>query len=163
MPIGTLTLEVVEGKDFPSKDFLSSNDPYCKVSLAGSSQNFRTKTKSGQKCRWEETFVFKIRDDNKSVLVEVYDKDTFSADDLIGKADFDLTPIFLGTPKDSWVQLHNKHTAPAGQVRLVCTFRSDGPALPPSQVGMGQYNAPSWAQPGGPAPGQYAPSGYGAP
>ena len=39
---------------------------------------------AGAAARWEETFVFNILDEHKTIQLTVMDKDTFSADDLLG-------------------------------------------------------------------------------
>eukprot|EP00292_Cryptomonas_paramecium_P021307 CAMPEP_0113670390 /NCGR_PEP_ID=MMETSP0038_2-20120614/5113_1 /TAXON_ID=2898 /ORGANISM="Cryptomonas paramecium" /LENGTH=158 /DNA_ID=CAMNT_0000586407 /DNA_START=25 /DNA_END=498 /DNA_ORIENTATION=- /assembly_acc=CAM_ASM_000170 len=151
MPIGRLKLDVVEAKDLRNKDWFSSSDPYVKITLGNSSQHFKTKVASGQNVRFEESFSFNIRDDNKTLHFEVMDKDTFTSDDTMGRAQLELASFLSGQPRDSWVPLNSKSGAPAGQLRVIITFYSEGAAQFPQAgapaMGAGQYAQPGWQQP----------------
>jgi len=104
--------------------------------------------------------------------LQVYDKDTFSADDLLGSCVVGLESAFRHAgPLDTWCPLNDKKNRPAGELRIILVFQSSAPAQPQSGAhltSMAKYGAPSWGA-AAPATGAHgvhaapaAPS-YGAP
>ncbi|KAF8407626.1 hypothetical protein HHK36_006759 [Tetracentron sinense] len=45
---------------------------------------------------WNEDLTLSIEDPNLPIKLEVYDKDTFTSDDKIGDAEFDIKPLLEG-------------------------------------------------------------------
>jgi Ca2+-dependent lipid-binding protein len=52
---------------------------------------------SGTSPQWSDTFVFNSKD--QLMRVEVWDKDTFSSDDLIGEGSVNLMQLFMNPNK----------------------------------------------------------------
>ena len=78
----------------------------------------------------------------------MYDKDTFSADDLLGTCVVGLDTAFRHQgPLDTWCPLNDKKNRPAGELRVILTFQSSAPAQPPGGAHLAsfaKYGGPSW-------------------
>lgn len=88
-----LIVKPVSGLFLRDTDFFKKMDPY--VILKLENQTFKTKTakNAGKKPIWNDTFYFKKSPDNKYIEFEVWDEDTFTPDDLVGKGSLPLTNI----------------------------------------------------------------------
>lgn len=151
MPYGKLNCQVVEATNLPDKDWFSKNDPYCIVTLSGSNQSFKTKPRSnsGANAMWEAAHEFNVIDGNNSLTLQVFDKDTFTSDDLIGSGTLELQHAFdTDGPCDRWCSLKDKKLRPAGEVRFVLTFHPTGGRQQQNvaAVGGGKYTHPGWGQ-----------------
>ncbi|KAE8710605.1 Protein QUIRKY [Hibiscus syriacus] len=107
-----LYVRVVKAKDLPGKDVTGSCDPYVEVKLGnykGITKHFEKKSNP----EWNQAFAFSKERIQASVLeVYVKDKDVV-ADDLIGRALFDLNEIPKRIPPDSplapqWYRLEDR-------------------------------------------------------
>ncbi|KAK8543358.1 hypothetical protein V6N12_015910 [Hibiscus sabdariffa] len=107
-----LYVRVVKAKDLPGKDVTGSCDPYVEVKLGnykGITKHFEKKSNP----EWNQVFAFSKERIQASVLeVYVKDKDVV-ADDLIGRAMFDLNEIPKRIPPDSplapqWYRLEDR-------------------------------------------------------
>ena len=74
-------------------DFFTKMDPYIILKL--DNQTFKTKTArgAGKKPIWEETFYFSKLPKHQYIEFEVWDEDTFTPDDLVGKGSIPLSNI----------------------------------------------------------------------
>ncbi|KAH0457765.1 hypothetical protein IEQ34_013080 [Dendrobium chrysotoxum] len=89
--IGTLKVKVVRGIDLAIRDFRSS-DPY--VVLALGQQKVQTTVKqSNLNPVWNEELKITVPQRYGALKLQVYDYDTFSADDIMGEAEVDLQPF----------------------------------------------------------------------
>merc|ERR1711971_190761 len=97
---GKLVITVISCSDLPDADaagigFGNKSDPYVIVRVGGEEQ--KTKALSGKLNpefkKESSTFVFDVDGDvtARRIFFKVMDKDTFTSDDLIGKASFKLT------------------------------------------------------------------------
>ncbi|URD85371.1 ADP-ribosylation factor GTPase-activating protein [Musa troglodytarum] len=88
---GPPQLRVLRGVNLAVRDLWSS-DPY--VILKMGKQKLKTRVK---KCNtnpvWNEELTLYVEDPTLPVRLEVYDKDTFSLDDRMGDAEFDIRPF----------------------------------------------------------------------
>lgn len=107
-----LYVRVVKAKDLPGKDVTGGCDPYVEVKLGnykGITKHFEKKSNP----EWNQVFAFSKERIQASVLeVYVKDKDVV-ADDLIGRAMFDLNEIPKRVPPDSplapqWYRLEDR-------------------------------------------------------
>ncbi|KAJ8603914.1 hypothetical protein CTAYLR_009717 [Chrysophaeum taylorii] len=94
-----LVLHVVRAKGLAAKDFLidatkkASSDPYVCLSADGQSAQTTVKWKNLDP-KWEESFVLPMVDDvEASLVVEVFDRDVLSGDDLIGSFEIPLSQL----------------------------------------------------------------------
>ncbi|PKU63997.1 ADP-ribosylation factor GTPase-activating protein AGD12 [Dendrobium catenatum] len=89
--IGTLKVKVVRGINLAIRDFRSS-DPY--VILALGQQKVKTSVKqSNLNPVWNEELKLTVPQRYGALKLQVYDYDTFSADDIMGEAEVDLQPF----------------------------------------------------------------------
>ncbi|KAJ8760206.1 hypothetical protein K2173_011062 [Erythroxylum novogranatense] len=89
--LGLLKVTIVRGKKLVIRDFKTS-DPYVIVKLG----NQTAKTKVINSCLnpvWNEELSFTLTEPAGVLKLEVFDKDTFKADDKMGHADLNLQPI----------------------------------------------------------------------
>lgn len=120
--MGKLTVVVVNGTDL-SGDRIGKCDGY--VVLAVGSQRSQTNVKRNNKNPvWNETFVFEASPAD-SVLIEVWDKDVLTKDDLLGREI--ITVASLGGT-DGTVQ-RSVNLSKQGRVNLALKFEG-GPTTP---------------------------------
>jgi len=151
---GAIVIRVVSCSNLPDMDAAGRSDPYVKVTCNGNTQ----KTKVSDNFRnpvfdpSTSTFTFSVAGApaGAHIFFDVMDKDTFSKDDLMGKANVVLSPALL-TAADSGVIL---------SLPLSGQGISDDPDLMP-QPGMAGMGQPGMGQPGYPQPGYPAqPQGF---
>ncbi|KAH7851075.1 hypothetical protein Vadar_006978 [Vaccinium darrowii] len=89
--LGLLRIHVQRGVNLAIRDFKSS-DPYVVVRLG--KQKLRTRVvKKNLNPEWDEDLTLSIVDPNTPIKLMVFDKDTFSFDDKMGDAEFDLKSL----------------------------------------------------------------------
>ncbi|XP_047433091.1 cytosolic phospholipase A2 zeta-like [Mugil cephalus] len=94
----TLNVTILRAKT-KSYDYFSKSDCYVTLSLpTASTSTRRTKTISNNnKPEWNESFTFRVPRQLKNVLeMNLFDKDSLSADDLISTVNFDITKLTVG-------------------------------------------------------------------
>ncbi|XP_042431249.1 GTPase activating protein 1-like [Zingiber officinale] len=86
--LGLLKVKVQRGFNLAVRDFWSS-DPYVIVKMG--KQKLKTRVvRRNTNPVWNEELTLSIEDPNLPVRLEVFDKDTFSLDDPMGRAEFDI-------------------------------------------------------------------------
>ncbi|KAA8530657.1 hypothetical protein F0562_005409 [Nyssa sinensis] len=89
--LGLLRIHVHKGVNLAVRDIRSS-DPYVVVRMG--KQKLKTRVvKSNVNPEWNEDLTLSIADPNLPIKVSVYDKDTFTLDDKMGDAEFDIGPF----------------------------------------------------------------------
>ncbi|CAL9771705.1 unnamed protein product [Musa acuminata subsp. burmannicoides] len=89
--LGLLKVRVLRGVNLAVRD-LRSSDPY--VILKMGKQKLKTRViKRNTNPIWNEELTLSVEDPALPVRLEVYDKDTFSMDDPMGNAEFDIRPF----------------------------------------------------------------------
>ncbi|PKA62461.1 putative ADP-ribosylation factor GTPase-activating protein AGD13 [Apostasia shenzhenica] len=90
--LGLLKVRVVRGVNLAVRDSRSS-DPY--VVLRMGNQKLKTRAiKNSVNQEWDEELTLSIEDPTIPIKLEVYDKDTFTADDPMGDAEFEILSLF---------------------------------------------------------------------
>ncbi|XP_073061244.1 ADP-ribosylation factor GTPase-activating protein AGD12-like [Primulina eburnea] len=89
--IGMLKIIVLKGTNLAVRDMLSS-DPYVVLTL-GQQKAQTTVIKSNLNPIWNEELMLSVPQDYGSIKLQVYDHDTFSADDIMGEAEIDIQPM----------------------------------------------------------------------
>ncbi|KAI4388919.1 hypothetical protein MLD38_001207 [Melastoma candidum] len=91
--MGLLKIHVRRGIDLAVRDTMRmSSDPYVIVKLG--KQKYRTRVvKKNLNPEWNEDLTLSIVDPSTPVKLLVYDRDTFSLDDKMGEAEFDIGPL----------------------------------------------------------------------
>ncbi|KAL0915262.1 hypothetical protein M5K25_015665 [Dendrobium thyrsiflorum] len=91
--LGILKVRVLRGVDLAVRDFLRSSDPY--VILRMGKQKLKTRVISRSvNPEWNEELTLAVENPSLPIKLEVYDKDIFSFDDPMGKAEFDIRSLF---------------------------------------------------------------------
>ncbi|MQL90811.1 hypothetical protein Taro_023405 [Colocasia esculenta] len=89
--LGMLRVRVLRGVNLAVRDFRTS-DPYVVLRLG--SQKLKTRViRKDLNPEWNEDLTLTIEDPAQPVKLEVFDKDTFSFDDPMGHAEFDIQPL----------------------------------------------------------------------
>ena len=65
--------------------FYTNMDPYCIIKVHDVIKKTKVAHNQGKHPKWDDTFKFKLNSIHTEVKIDVYDKDTFTKDDLIGK------------------------------------------------------------------------------
>nr|GMD94760.1 Calcium-dependent ARF-type GTPase activating protein family [Ipomoea batatas]GME00390.1 Calcium-dependent ARF-type GTPase activating protein family [Ipomoea batatas] len=89
--IGMLKVIVLKGTNLAVRDMLSS-DPYVILTL-GNEKVQTTSMRSNLNPVWNEVLTLSVPQNYGSIKLEVYDYDTFSADDIMGEAEIDIQPL----------------------------------------------------------------------
>ncbi|XP_020573999.1 protein C2-DOMAIN ABA-RELATED 5-like [Phalaenopsis equestris] len=86
--IGLLRVRVIKGVNLVFRDTRGS-DPYIVLRLGG--QKLKTNAiKNNVNPEWNEDLTLSISEPLEPIKLQVYDKDTFSSDDKMGDAEFDI-------------------------------------------------------------------------
>ncbi|KAI3893837.1 hypothetical protein MKX03_028831 [Papaver bracteatum] len=89
--IGLLKIKVLKGTNLAIRDMLSS-DPYVVLQLG--QQKVQTKVvTSNLNPVWDEELMLSVPQQFGAIKLQVFDYDTFSADDIMGEAEIDLQPL----------------------------------------------------------------------
>ncbi|KAK1301801.1 ADP-ribosylation factor GTPase-activating protein AGD12 [Acorus calamus] len=108
--LGLLRVRVIRGVNLAVRD-LKSSDPY--VVLRMGKQKLKTHVvKKNLNPEWNEELTFSVADPTLTVKLEVFDKDTFSLDDRMGDAEFEIQPFMEA------VMVHSEHLeeVPSGTI-----------------------------------------------
>lgn len=89
--IGTLKIKVSRGFNLAVRDMLSS-DPYVVLSLGQQKVQTAVVT-SNLNPVWDEELKLSVPQRHGPVKLQVFDHDTFSADDIMGEAEIDIQPL----------------------------------------------------------------------
>ncbi|CAA7054613.1 unnamed protein product [Microthlaspi erraticum] len=89
--IGLLKVTLKKGTSLAVRDMMSS-DPYVVLTL-GKQTAQSTVMKSNLNPVWNEELMLSVPHNYGSVKLQVFDYDTFSADDIMGEAEIDIQPL----------------------------------------------------------------------
>jgi hypothetical protein len=128
-PAGTLTVKICEGRNMASEDGIADQDPYVILTMDSRAKKYSFRTQvhygAGRAPVWNETFQFDVVDAADFKLV-VMDKDTYSADDLVGEVTVDLASVYRWGVRDAWAPIKRKGAwggmEHRGEVRLEVDF-----------------------------------------
>ena len=113
-------------------------DPYCKIQVGG--QQFKTKVchSGGKTPSWSDTFTFH-RTTEQTILIYIFDHDTFTSDDYVCEGQFDLSNVCCMGGQNCYrgnLPLHYKGK-PSGHLYLEVMFNPDAHAGMNPMAGMG--------------------------
>jgi len=133
-PVGILRILVRKGTDLVAADFgmRPSSDPFVVIEVGQQRWQSSVVEKSLNPV-WEHGNVqdFLVYDRGQKMNIFVYDKDTYSRDDLIGSVSrIDLEPFMLRKPCDTDFSL-NLEGRPAGTLQISSRWFELSPSAPP--------------------------------
>ncbi|KAI5407364.1 protein C2-DOMAIN ABA-RELATED 1 [Lathyrus oleraceus] len=89
--LGLLKIHVQRGVNLAIRD-VKTSDPYVVIKM--DKQKLKTRVvKKNLNPEWNEDLTLSISDPKTPIHLHVYDKDTFSLDDKMGDAEFDIGPF----------------------------------------------------------------------
>ncbi|VVB07855.1 unnamed protein product [Arabis nemorensis] len=89
--IGLLKVTIKKGTNLAIRDMMSS-DPYVVLNL-GKQKQQTTVVNSNLNPVWNQELMLSVPESYGPVKLQVYDYDTFSADDIMGEAEIDIQPL----------------------------------------------------------------------
>ncbi|OVA08653.1 C2 calcium-dependent membrane targeting [Macleaya cordata] len=96
--LGLLRVRVRRGINLAVRDVRTS-DPYVVVKMG--KQKLKTRVmKKNVNPEWNEDLTLSVADPSLPIKLTVYDKDTFSKDDKMGDAEFDIKPFLEAVKMD---------------------------------------------------------------
>ncbi|XP_042015545.1 synaptotagmin-3-like [Salvia splendens] len=131
-PVGILHVKVVRAHNLLNMDFLSTSDPYVKLSLTGERLPSKKTTvkKNNLNPEWNETFKLTVKDPVSQVLqLKLFDWEKVGAHDYLGMQVVPLNMLVPYEKQDITLDLHNSmdpndphNKKPHGQITLETTF-----------------------------------------
>ncbi|KAH3767558.1 Phosphatidylserine decarboxylase proenzyme 2 precursor [Pelomyxa schiedti] len=125
LPRGLLEIKVIEAKGVLAADLNGLSDPYCIIKFAGKECRSRTIMKTLDP-KWDETFHFVVpaTATHFTVLFEVWDWDTISSSDFLGKVEFDIGNLPFNNSVEKWLSLEEPKKRKAAQASsmLLCPY-----------------------------------------
>ena len=114
-------------------DFLVRMDPYCLITCGGHTVRTQVAKNGGKEPVWNETFEIMVSPMD-TLVVEVWDKDTFTSDDLVGLTQIPVQRILMMGNLSEGYSLGN-NGSPVGQIEI--TFKVlDNPMVRMAQQAM---------------------------
>ena len=147
MAIGCLEVRVLRAKQLIPSDIGGTSDPYVKLQMASSADPYS----GGRPNRWDahssqryghqhetehqvrtlapewntpdDVFLLRVKHPNDVLLVEVFDRDTFTSDDFLGRVRVPVGALRNGEAAAEWLQLTDHKDRPrAGAIHLELIF-----------------------------------------
>mmetsp|Transcript_3239 Transcript_3239/g.6670 ORF Transcript_3239/g.6670 Transcript_3239/m.6670 type:complete len:329 (+) Transcript_3239:184-1170(+) len=114
---GRLSLSVIQARLTRDTELFGKMDPYCVIRLGRVKTKTKTHKNGGKFPMWNAEFSINVETDDNLIL-EVWDKDFFKHDDLVGSAELDLRIVLRETNTvNDWFDLLYKGKK-AGTLRL---------------------------------------------
>lgn len=120
---GTFQIKVIRAELLFDGDWLGKMDPYVVLKLNEQSSQTTVKKSAGKSPSWYETLAFRAKEGD-IIRVDVFDKDMFKSDDLVGQGCFEITDILFSN-NNLTVKLFVKGSKSAGEVFLETKFFPD--------------------------------------
>ncbi len=146
---GTLTMHVKSGRNLRETESIGRLDPYVVFKTDGYAVKINKRTtvdKDGGSNPDFDQFIEMDIVDHYQLQVECYDHDVLaSTDELVGKAQISLLPVFKKGHVDTWITLKHKNQynvlKDAGEVHVILDFKGGhGVAFPQHQPAVDSYD-----------------------
>ena len=120
---GTIVIKPIEAKLSRDTDTFGKMDPYCQIVIGTTKHKGEVCESGGKNPRWKDTITIK-RNFEPVFYIELFDKDTLSADDIIGVTQVDINSLSSGHSAAKWYPLFFQKK-PAGEILLELTYTPD--------------------------------------
>jgi len=122
-PSGTLTINLLQGRDLPVMDMDGSSDPYCIFKIVRSDSKKQQKKRSSTKKKtlfpvWNEEFTFDNVTCADVLEIDIWDEDRLRLDDFMGNIMIPLSLDAVASGEPFWYDLEGSPTAGAIQLSL---------------------------------------------
>mmetsp|Transcript_3493 Transcript_3493/g.3242 ORF Transcript_3493/g.3242 Transcript_3493/m.3242 type:complete len:237 (+) Transcript_3493:19-729(+) len=129
---GALIIRPICAKLTHDTETFGRMDPYCVITIGRQRHRTVVAKSAGKFPNWEDQLSY-MKTNEDTIKIEVWDKDTASADDLIGETTLAISTVISKPNYEEWVPLTYKGRK-AGEIRLNIMFRPSGPPPPPPSV-----------------------------
>ena len=146
---GTLTMHVKSGRNLRETESIGRLDPYVVFKTDGHAVKINKRTTvdkdGGSNPDWDQKIQMDVVD-HYQLQVECYDHDVLaSTDELVGRAQISLLPVFKKGHVDTWITLKHKNQynvlKDAGEVHVLFDFKGEhGVAFPQHQPAVDSYD-----------------------
>mmetsp|Transcript_14095 Transcript_14095/g.20623 ORF Transcript_14095/g.20623 Transcript_14095/m.20623 type:complete len:190 (+) Transcript_14095:23-592(+) len=121
---GSLIIRPLSAKLMRDTETFGKMDPYCVVTIGGQRQKTKVKERAGRHPNWQDSLVFR-RSSEEEVVIEVWDKDKASNDDLVGKGSLRLEEVFRKpVTYEEWIDLTYRRRK-AGKILVNVSWVAD--------------------------------------
>ena len=118
---GTLVIKPVEAKLTHDTETFGKMDPYCQVLIGKEVIKGQVCHSGGKNPKWHNEIISVKRNYEPVCYIELKDKDTVTADDIIGVTQIDLTTLVPSNITAKWYPIFYKQKS-AGEVLLEIVF-----------------------------------------
>ncbi|KAH7820163.1 putative C2 domain [Monocercomonoides exilis] len=127
---GTIRLEIISCKDVPAVDVNGLSDPYVVIKIG----KYRRQTKVIKNClhpKFKEKFTldFDPKNEKKDLILELWDSNVVTSDQLIGSLKLDILQYLNNKQKENF-EFHRKSGKSAGKVKLEILYDCPSVAKP---------------------------------
>jgi len=124
---GIIDIEIVEARDLKSCKMLRSMDPYCKVTINGVTKESGVHENGHKNPTWNERLQSMMvgNVDANEITVELWDKDSFSSDDLIASGTIRAADVANACEDNELSGVLTIALEPRGELRIRGKFTLD--------------------------------------
>ena len=146
---GTLKMHIKSGRNLRETESIGRLDPYIVFKTEGYAVKINKRTTvdkdGGSNPDWNQIIAMDLVD-HYQLQIECYDHDVLaSTDELVGKANISLLPVFKKGHVDTWITLKHKNQynvlKDAGEIHVVFDFKGEhGVSFPQHQPNVDAYD-----------------------
>ncbi|KAL4621120.1 16 kDa phloem protein 1 [Castanea sativa] len=133
MAIGLMEVLLVNAKGLGDTDFVGGMDPYVLIQYKSQERKSSVAQGQGGSPVWNEKITFRVeypgQGDQYKLILNIMDKDTFSADDFIGQATIYVEDLMAVGVENGTAELHprkysvvRKDQSYCGEIEVGVTF-----------------------------------------
>ncbi|KAF3952444.1 hypothetical protein CMV_021998 [Castanea mollissima] len=133
MAIGLMEVLLVNAKGLGDNDFFGGMDPYVLIQYKSQERKSSVAQGQGGSPVWNEKITFRVeypgQGDQYKLILNIMDKDTFSADDFIGQATIYVEDLMAVGVENGTAELHprkysvvRKDQSYCGEIEVGVTF-----------------------------------------
>jgi len=122
LPSGKVNLSVHGAEDLPKGDLIGKSDPYAVISYDNDKKKTPT-VKNNQNPQWNYETDLPVNENGPQTIdIDVFDKDRFGKDKLLGSTSLDIADLMEDPLNDKWIPLDG---AKSGKLNVTADFVPD--------------------------------------